>query len=48
MELKANRTTELLEFYIRHGAKRFAQVLALANNIVETFMGAFMLMKLDS
>jgi hypothetical protein len=41
MELKANGTTELPEFYIRHRAKRFAQVLALANNIVGTFMGAF-------
>jgi hypothetical protein len=41
MELKANGTTELPEFYIRHWAKRFAQVLALANNTVGTFMGAF-------
>jgi hypothetical protein len=41
MELKANGTTKLPEFYIRHRAKRFAQVIALANNIVGTFMGAF-------
>jgi hypothetical protein len=41
MELKANGTTELPEYYIRHRAKRFAQVIALANNIVGTCMGAF-------
>jgi hypothetical protein len=41
MELKANATNELPDFYIKHQAKRFAQVLALANNIVGTFMGAF-------
>ena len=40
MELKANATKELPDFYIKHRAKRFAQVLALANNIVGTFMGA--------
>jgi hypothetical protein len=41
MEQKANSTKKLPDFYIKHRAKRFAQVLALANNIVGTFMGAF-------
>ena len=41
MELKANGTKNLPEFYIRHRAKRFAQVLAAVNNVVGTFMGAF-------
>ena len=41
MEYKANSTTQLPDFYIKHRAKRFAQVFALANNIVGTFMGAF-------
>jgi hypothetical protein len=41
MELKANGTKELPDFYIKHRAKRLVQVLVLANNIVGTFMGAF-------
>ena len=41
MELKTNGTKNLPEFYIRHRAKRFAQVLAAVNNVVGTFMGAF-------
>ena len=31
---KTKNTTDLPEFYIRHRTKRFAQLFALANNIV--------------